>query len=42
MRLGKAWLFMQAGLVRFEWEGCRRARRLRKERIMKEESETKG
>ena len=42
MRLGKAWLFVQAGLVRFEREGWRRLGRLRKAKIMKEEGETKG
>ena len=36
MRLGKAWLFVQASLVGFKWEGWRRPRRLRKARIMRE------
>ena len=36
MRLGKAWLFEQASLVGFEWEGWRRPGRLRKARIMRE------
>ena len=36
MRLGKAWLFVQAGLVRFQWVGWRRPGRLRKARIMRE------